>query len=296
MSVELIQGYTGSGKSYCAMCKVADHLADGGIVGLNFHLKDDWAYVLAFHDKRVQRGELSLHDAASSLHRRCFYIGHPQTLEQLATPAYLERCESWCARRRERKALIVLDEAQLYLNTRNWRENFHWLQLGTQHRKMGLDLILLAHHISWIDNMVVTLISFISRSVNLYEELRIPGSAVRFPFPFFILISKPRLGGKPSFMFRPLRSRISELYDSYEIFGFDSLSSVIESQGIVTPARSALYAKYGWPLPAVTEQPSDECGRPPVKPTWPGKDSEWRWNLFEPAIDIPSRKVSSGQG
>ena len=294
MSVQLIQGYTGSGKSYLSMCLVADHLAEGGVVGLNFRLTDDWAYTLALHDKRVKRGDITLHQAAASLHRRCYYIGQPQTLEQLATPHYLELCEGWCARRRERKILIVLDEAQLYLNTRNWRENFPWLQLFTQHRKMGLDLILLAHHISWLDNMVVTLISFIARAVNLHEEIRLPGTPVRFPFPFFILISKPRLGGRPHFMFRPLRKKIASLYDSYEIFGFDTLSTVVEHQGIVTESRSALISEYGWPLPEHAALQSAECGRKREPQPWP-KDREWKWNFYEPAIDIPSRRSSCGR-
>ncbi|MGR0479863.1 MAG: zonular occludens toxin domain-containing protein [Candidatus Electronema sp. V4] len=153
MSIELLQGYTGCGKSYIAMTKVVDHLYEGGVVGLNFRLTNEWAYICALNHPKYKNGSASYEECVKSLHSRCFYVGNVQTITDLAKMG-LDLCEGWARKRRERKTLVVVDEAQLYLNARNFRENFPWLQLGTQHRKMGLDFLLLAHHISMIDNQL----------------------------------------------------------------------------------------------------------------------------------------------
>ncbi len=68
MSIELLQGYTGCGKSYMAMVKVVDHLYEGGVVGLNYRLTDEWAYICALDDPRYKRGEMSYEDCVKSLH------------------------------------------------------------------------------------------------------------------------------------------------------------------------------------------------------------------------------------
>jgi hypothetical protein len=239
MSVELMQGYTGSGKSLMAMRKVRQHLIEGGVVGLNFRLTEDWAYIMAADHPRVLKGLMSYEDCVESLYNRCFFVGRPETLETLVEH-YTGSCVGYAKKRRERKILVVIDEAQLYLNTRDYRQNAPWVQLFTQHRKMGLDLILLAHHINFIDNQARHLISFLTRVVNLHEEFRIPGTDVRFPFPFFILITRPRLGGRSHVRFATFQLKIAELYDSFEIFGFDTLSGVVERQGVFSRACSLL--------------------------------------------------------
>lgn len=253
MSIELLQGYTGCGKSYIAMTKVVDHLYEGGVVGLNFRLVDEWAYICALNHPKYKNGSASYEDCVKSLYKRCFYVGDVHTIAELSKMGF-DLCEGWAKKRRERKTLVVVDEAQLYLNARNFRENFPWLQLGTQHRKMGLDFLLLAHHISMIDNQVEHLISYVSRAYNLYEQFRFPGTDLRFPWPFFFQFTRPRESHKA----RPriigfLKPRIYELYDSFELFAHDTLSSVVEPQGCI---EESFARTFNAPAPRRREWPA----------------------------------------
>lgn len=259
MSVEFRWGYTGSGKSYITMLDVVDHLYEGGVVGLNFRLKDDWAYICALRHPKFKNGRMSFDECVKSLHSRCFFVGSVGTIEQLAKMAP-DFCEGWARQRRERKTLIVIDEAQLYLNSRNFRENFPWMQLGTQHRKMGLDILLLGHHISMIDNQVEHLISFVSRAYNLYEQWRFPGTNLRFPIPFLCLFTRQRDRGSKTHprIIGPIRSHITELYDSYEIFAYDALPTAIEHQGRLNDDFV-----YHWPRKRLASA------------DWPGRDRYW---------------------
>ncbi|MCI5157301.1 MAG: hypothetical protein D3906_02485, partial [Candidatus Electrothrix sp. AUS1_2] len=214
------------------MIRVVEHLTEGGVVGLNFRLTEDWAYILAMHHPLVADGSKTLQEVAESVYRRCFFIGDPHTLQDLVDD-YNSRCIGKAADRLEHRILVVIDEAQLYLNAREWRKNAPWIQLFTQHRKMGLDLILIAHHIKFIDSQARELINYVSYVKNLQEDWRIPLLDIRFPFPLFIYTTKPRVGGgKGTWRFIRFNVPVSEMYNSHEIFAFDSLSGVIQDQGL----------------------------------------------------------------
>jgi hypothetical protein len=265
MSVELLQGHTGGGKSHSGMIRVREHLIEGGVVGLNFRLTEDWAYIMALTHPCVLSGEMTLDYVAESLYKRCFYIGDPSTLEELVKQ-YNKRCIGKVADRVERRVFVVIDEAQLFLNAREWRKNAPWVQLFTQHRKMGLDLLLIAHHIKFVDSQARDLISYVSRVVNLQEDWRIPLLDIRFPFPFFIYTTKPRVGGgRGSWRLLRFNPAISEMYDSYEIFAHDALSGTVETQGVIS-SQLHYYGNYT-PKPV----PVLKCGR-----TW--------WNSFDPSF------------
>lgn len=254
MSIELLFGYTGSGKSYVAMTKVVQHLYEGGVVGLNFRLNDNWAYIAALHHPLVVKGTVPYQDCVNSLYKRCYYVGTVETINQLAYMGQ-ELCLGYAKTRKERKTLVVVDEAQLYLNSRNYRENFPWMQLGTQHRKMGLDILLLAHHVSMLDNQVVRLISFVTQVCNAYEQWRFPGTDIRFPWPFIYCRTCPRGAKKASpRMVGFLKEKIYSLYDSYEVFAYDALPTAVEHQGRLWPDTCRVYprqrrAAAAWPEP-----------------------------------------------
>ncbi|WPD21605.1 MAG: zonular occludens toxin domain-containing protein [Candidatus Electrothrix scaldis] len=242
MSVELLWSYTGGGKSMYAMTRAQEHLFEGGIVGLNFHLEEDWAFIMALSHPDVIKGTLDYEDCVKSLLDRCFYIGQVHTCYELAEK-YKDRCVGYAAKRFERKILIVIDEAGLYLNTRDYRKNFPWVEFFTQHRKLGLDIILIAHHIRFIDNQAQHLISYTTRVVNLHEELRIPGTRVRWPWVFFIYVSRPRTGGRSHISFSRFSWSIAELYDTFAVFAFDKLSGILETQGSFYKSTLKVYEK-----------------------------------------------------
>lgn len=56
--------------------------------------------------------------------------------------------------------LLVLDEAQLIFNARDWQFNRPWISFFTQHRKMGYDIILIAQYDRMLERQVRSLIEY----------------------------------------------------------------------------------------------------------------------------------------
>lgn len=171
--IEIIQGTPGSGKSAVSLCLGVDHLLAGGALAANFDLVDHWAFDLAGLNSRVRLGLLDRSAYASKLRNRCFRIGSAQTIFDLS--ARLADCglSPEFAAKREGKGLLILDEAQLLFNSRQWNNNKQWIEFFTQHRKLGWDVILIAHHIQMIDKQVRPLVEIETRFRNL-KNIRLP--------------------------------------------------------------------------------------------------------------------------
>jgi hypothetical protein len=267
MGVEILQGFTGGGKSFVCMLKMVDHLHRGGVVGTNIRFTDDFCLKVAGLSPDFLDGKMSLEECVRSVYQRCFLLGNHSTIKDLALTG-ADLCVGRVALGREKKIFIVIDEAGLYMSPQTYRENMPWLQLMTQSRKLKLDVVLIAHDISFIDNKVRKLCSIQSRVINMSEEVKIPGIDVgwprgdiypRIPRPTFIYVRKSTLGGRNQFIFHRYRSEIAELYDTDEIFDYDSLPSSLEYQGVfpdfsvpdaadpeVVPRKSFLSMDY-WP-------------------------------------------------
>ncbi len=239
MAVEIKQGFVGGGKTYVSLIRMMEHLFSGGVVGCNFHLADDWCVRAAALHPDVKSGRMSQEECAISLYSRCFICGNPASLKELAITGR-DLCIGRAEKRRENKVLIVLDEAGLYISPQTYRENMPWLQLMTQSRKLGLDVILIAHDLSFVDTKVRKLCSMQSRIINMSEEIRVPGFGWGWPRgdiyegiprPTFIHVVKSTLGGRNHMVFYRYKSTYAALYDTNEIFDYDSLPSVIEPQG-----------------------------------------------------------------
>ncbi|MCI8469634.1 MAG: hypothetical protein HFJ75_09200 [Eggerthellaceae bacterium] len=67
----------------------------------------------------------------------------------------------WGGRRvREDDILLVIDEAQLVFNSRDWsqRDRLSWIEFFSQHRKLGYRVVLIAQHDRMIDRQIRALI------------------------------------------------------------------------------------------------------------------------------------------
>lgn len=71
---------------------------------------------------------------------------------------------------KEDEILLVLDEAQIIFNARNWQQvgRDKWLSFFTQHRKYGYEIVLIAQFDGMIDKQIRSLIEyqFIHRKVS----------------------------------------------------------------------------------------------------------------------------------
>lgn len=61
---------------------------------------------------------------------------------------------------KEGQILLVLDEAQLIFNARDWSFNRPWISFFTQHRKYGYDVVMIAQYDRMIERQIRSLIEY----------------------------------------------------------------------------------------------------------------------------------------
>lgn len=234
--IEIIQGTPGSGKSAVALSMGLAHLADGGALACNFDLVDDWAWLFAGYNLRVRMGMADQLQRAIELRRRCFRIGTSKTIFDLSRQ--LKDCglgPKW-ENAREGKGLLILDEAQLVFNSRDFQKNMPWIEFFTQHRKLGWNVLLIAHHIQMIDKQIRPLVELETRFRNL-KNVTFPATPIPLsPFNLFLGVRfyaghGPGSGLVHGRFLQFLDLRLARLYDTLRVFAFDDVQSDIEQQG-----------------------------------------------------------------
>lgn len=116
---------------------------------------------------------------------------------------------------KENQALIVIDEAQLIFNSREWQssvDRMGWIQFFSQHRKFGYNIILVTQNDRMIDRQIRSLAEYevVHRKINNFKMGLLP-------FTTFISIKKwygiRETVSKEIFIYR---KKIANLYDSYQ--------------------------------------------------------------------------------
>lgn len=234
--IEIIQGTPGSGKSAVALVMGIDHLVSGGALAANFELTPDWAWKLSGMNWYVRCGAVDRMAKAEQLRKRCFRIGTADTIFQLSDR--LKDCglTGKAATAREGKGLLILDEAQLIFNTRDFSKNKAWIEFFTQHRKLGWNVLLIAHHIQMIDKQIRPLVEIETRFRNL-KNIRIPFLPIPLsPVNAFFAVRfyaghGPGAGMVHNRDLHFLDLRIARLYDTLKVFAFDELEEEVTYQG-----------------------------------------------------------------
>lgn len=133
-------------------------------------------------------------------------------------------------RLKEDEILLVIDEAQLLFNARDWqaKDRYEWLAFFTQHRKFGYEIILVTQMDRMIDRQVRGLIE------NQYVHRKVTNAGKIGKFVGFFT------GGKLFFVIEkwyPIQettktefflgsNKLFKLYDTYSLFsGFNDPSS-----------------------------------------------------------------------
>ncbi|MGR0479881.1 MAG: zonular occludens toxin domain-containing protein [Candidatus Electronema sp. V4] len=233
--INLYFGPPGNGKSAVAFMLGIDHLKAGGVLATNFKLVPDWAMQLAKMRLVCKLGFVDPVQQAVSYYNRCFLTGAPSSLYEISkqlNDLVLPKIK----KRREGKGLLILDEAQLYLNSRRWEDNFPWIEFFTQHRKLGWNVSLIAHSGDMIDKQIRPLLEYETKLRNL-KRVKLPFIPLHFPFDLFALVTK--YAGMPeqhkssvhSKRLIPLFLPVVRLYDTMEVFAFDSLPKGYSHQG-----------------------------------------------------------------
>lgn len=236
--IEVMQGTPGSGKSAVAVARAMMHLIKGGVVACNFSLVEGWAETI-IRNKIIYRllyalryffpgsAERYLFKKASSLHKRFYRIDSLAAIRTIfpvkeGVGLYQDK-----GKYMEGSGLLILDEVQLIFNSRKFEKNFQWIEFFTQHRKLGWNVLMIAHTIEMIDSQIRPLAEYASTFRNM-QKLRIPIIGLPMsPFPLFICIKRyAGLGAGASVVHSramfPLPLWAACLYDSLLVFSADT--------------------------------------------------------------------------
>ena len=153
--ISCYEGLPGAGKTYDAMRKLLDNLAQGRRILTNISGPDQEEkqeiikHFLNLEDSYLQSNLVALPD-----HQVTEFWEHTKPGD-----------------------LIIIDEAQNFFNSRDWqtKTNRAFAKWASEHRHMGVDLILITQNVERIESSVRSLVEFTYR----YKKLNMFGNLVK---------------------------------------------------------------------------------------------------------------------
>lgn len=139
--INLYSGTPGSGKSLHAIKKIKEYYFNKKWVITNFDVNFFW-------DGKKYGKYLRLKNECLNVY----------TLQNISK----EYCNEIKRRVKEEEILLVIDEAQLIFNTREWSspDRKEWISFFSQHRKLGYHIILISQHAEMLDKQIRALIEY----------------------------------------------------------------------------------------------------------------------------------------
>lgn len=221
--IDVRQGTPGSGKSAAAVAQAIDHLRKGGVVAANFRLTDGWADVVASQHPFSKFSSEFRYKLAASLYERFLYIDSLAAVYSINPRKLAVGLHKDKGTYSEGAGLLILDECQLIFNSRKWDKNFSWIEFFTQHRKLGWNVLMIAHSIEMIDSQIRPLAEYQSTFRNL-QKVRIPLIGLPIsPIPAFVVITRyAGLGAGANTIYSRNLYKLpiwaAKLYDSLYVF------------------------------------------------------------------------------
>lgn len=193
--IELIEGRLGGGKTYYAVKRSIKYIASGGIIATNIEIN------------RKEYTEL--------VRRRFNYILDSKQIIELSWEQVPLFHRFLPAGDFSRPNLAILDEAQLFMNSRAWK-NFAMesVEFLTQSRKQFTDIIFITQHSKNIDCIIQRLIQYrwICRDMQKLSLLGCP-----YPLPHFYFTQHDYLDNK-IVLSRNFEWKDKEIYRIYNTF------------------------------------------------------------------------------
>lgn len=196
--ISIYTGTPGSGKSYHAARDIVGRLKKGGGLICNFPINEKAVRKCKSHVEYWDNSELTA-----------------QRLSAYALERHKIGVEGQC--------LVVIDECQVIFNCRDGRKDrMEWINLFSQHRKMGFDFILITQHDRMMDRQIRYLVEneVKHRKLNNYGFGGAMLSLLTLRSTWFIGIEYWYGGNKLQLnqqMFRYQR-KYEKIYDSYRLF------------------------------------------------------------------------------
>ncbi len=222
--IEVMQGALGSGKSAVCTARAIAHLQEGGVVAANFALTDGFADVIAKRNPLCRWKDDLRYEKSSSIYNRFYHVQSLDAVKQIDPRALaVGKRKSTPDSYSEGHGLLILDECHMIFNSRKWEKNMDWIQFFAMSRKLGWDVILVAHTIEMIDSQIRPLCEYESRFRNL-RKIKIPFTPFPLsPYPVFLVVQRyAGLGAGASVIsgrgLYPLPLWAARLYDSLLVF------------------------------------------------------------------------------
>lgn len=198
--VELFAGKLGGGKTYHAVQRAYDHFKRGGIVYTNIALH--WENIARYAaDEGIEL------DPAQ-------YV--PLTNDQIKVfPRHIQAGSD------DVPVLVIVDEAHLYFDSRNWKTNGEEVQVFvTQTRKVSVNIIFIAQSHTSIDNRMREKAQFLWFFRDM-EKFKLPALGIRWPLPQFLRVCIDA-------------QQTSELQDRKFVFKDKRVFAMYESKALLT--------------------------------------------------------------
>lgn len=146
----------------------------------------------------------------------------------------------------EGQTLLVIDEAQILYNSRDWGTNskkrMAWITFFSQHRKYGYNIILIAQFDRMIDKQIRALIEY------EISHLKMNNYFILLPITFFLCIER-WYGQKMKIGSNIIRysKKYAAYYNSYSLFGEDISTGTGGDPlgGDTAPGEAIQKTKYG---------------------------------------------------
>jgi len=259
MSIAMVTGAPGSGKSFYAVREIAAALERGQVVATNIELVDGWAVKVARLNviRRMVPGRVA--KTAAAYERRVLVTAD---LEEL----FAVRLHG----SGEERGLMVLDEAHNWMNARTWdadetgkaaskgeavRRRLAVVRFFSQHRKLGWRVLLITQDEANIDRQVRSLFEYHVKLKNV-RNFKLAGLPI-VPCNVFVAVWlwNDKTRSRVKVQMYGLRRKVARLYDTM------ALSHGMETDELTEPVF----------LPRPAPAPGPRSPRRRRRPTKPAK-------------------------
>lgn len=205
MSIYLVTGPPGTGKSWFSVRTAFSALESGKWLASNIEFTEGWEQKLARHNPLRWIRPHGRAKGARRYRERTYVSGDLDEMMRLRLPG-CKRCNACRAGgtcRREERGVMILDEAHLWLNARTWDQDdtgvkadkakavakrLAVVKFFAEHRKLGWRVYLVTQDESRIDNQVRGNAEFAIKLKNL-KKYRALGFIPLIPFNLFVAIT-----------------------------------------------------------------------------------------------------------
>lgn len=194
VSIYLVTGPPGTGKTWYCVRGIFNDLRRGDWVATNIELRDGWAHALASKDiiTRLFKGKKGIEENQRRYEEHLFVSTSLGELMSVRLPecGRCKGCREHGKCNREGRGKIRLDEAHEWLNARKWEDDDREpvVKFASHHRKLGWEVYIITQDEKRIDNQVRGNFEYHVHLKNL-KKFKLWGILPIFPVNVFVAVT-----------------------------------------------------------------------------------------------------------